>query len=774
MTNSAQESTDNLSRSPLSKLFNMIATPAGLTCLYALFSVLWILTTDRWALHYPEFSEHERFDTFKGLFYVLITSLVLWRILARWRNRIDNQSTLLIRNKQRFKRVLNGTNDGWWEWDLRSGNMFYSDRWWDMLGYQRDELPSGPMLWRKLAHPEDLQHAEQLMESNWQEVHQVSVEIRLRHKLGHYIPLLVRYVIQRDEQDRPEYVSGSCTDISPMRQAEQHLQLANVAFDTTREGVMVTDARRRIVMINRAFEEVTGFSESEVLGESPNILQSGHHSRQFYVEMDNSLKLDGYWQGEIWNRRKDGQVYPELLSITEVRDKHGEICNYVGVFADISKLKHSESQLEFLATHDHLTELANRPHMLQYLQEQIRRFPQQPQALILLALDRFKDVNDSFGHTIGDELLKLVGQRLLRYFPKEQMLARLGGDTFAVVMDHTAKAEDAARLANRLLALIRGPWSLSNGENIHASASIGISLFPDHGADADALLQNADAALYLAKQEGRGSYRFFSQALTEQARERLNLESNLHKALENDELRVFFQPQVDIQTGKIVGAEALLRWEDPLLGMIAPDRFIPIAESTGQILPIGRWVLRQTLKLGKRWLNAGLPPITLAVNLSAKQLQQPSLVAEVADALAEFEFPAEHLELELTESLLMEADRALLEQLQQLKAMGITLALDDFGTGYSSLAYLKTFPIDILKIDRSFVANVPNDPKDEGIVSTIVAMGRFLGFSVLAEGIETQEQLRFIKDQGGNRYQGYLFSKPLPAHEFAQLLRTAD
>ncbi len=560
------------------------------------------------------------------------------------------------------------------------------------------------------------------------------------------------------------------------QRAEDRLRQSAAVFEHTREGVLVTDTDLHITLVNRAFCDITGYTAQEVLGQSPSLLASGRHDREFFSEMWTNIKTAGHWQGEIWNRRKNGEVYPELLSISVVKNGLGQPANYVGVFADISKIKASEDRLDFLAHHDPLTRLPNRLLMNSRLEHAIEFAARSKQklALLVIDLDRFKDVNDSYGHAMGDELLQQVADRLVTRLRSVDTLTRLGGDEFTVLLESIAHEEDAARVANDIIAALGEPWWLSNGVQISIGASVGISLFPEHGHRAAELFQHADAALYRAKAEGRGRYKYFTEAMTLNARERIDLESKLRDALDWGDLRVYYQPQVDIASGRIVGAEALVRWHDKQLGVIHPAQFIPIAEETGLIGRIGEYMLRETCLQGKRWLDAGYRPLTLAVNLSPRQILRDDINALVNSTLAKTGFPASSLELELTESALMEREEDTIATLNRLRALGVRLAIDDFGTGYSSLSYLKRFPLDVLKIDKSFVDDIPVQQDDMAIAATIISMGHTLGFKVLAEGVENEAQLRFLTEQGCDLYQGYLTSEPVPAEEFEQLLKTGQ
>jgi len=572
----------------------------------------------------------------------------------------------------------------------------------------------------------------------------------------------------------------SFRDVSEQKRAEAELRIAATAFES-QEGMFITDADQVILKVNKAFTRITGYSPEEAIGQTGALLNSGRHNAHFYQALQHSLQQDGCWEGEIWHKRKNGEIYPEWLIITAVSDANSKISNYVGAFTDITKDKESEETIHNLAYYDPLTALPNRRLMWERLKHSIdmERRDGKQLALLMLDLDRFKAVNDSMGHLAGDELLQQVAARIKSRLREVDMVARLGGDEFIVLLEDITHPENAARVAEEIVADLSKPFELLQNNNanpdepnrkVRIGASIGISLFPQHGDSPEALLDNADIALYRAKDEGRGCFAYFSEEFTIIARERIALETRLRRATEQRELCVYYQAQIDIDSGLIIGAEALVRWQDPTEGLISPSSFISIAEETGLIVEIGAWVLRETCRQGQRWIDAGLPSLTLAVNVSPHQFRRSDISALVADVLHETGFPAELLELELTESGLMENEDKAVEVLNNLRAQGVRLAIDDFGTGYSSLAYLKRFPLDVLKIDKSFIDDIPSLQDDMEITATIVAMGHILGFKVLAEGVETLEQLAFLREKGCDTYQGYIKSKPLPAEEFVRLL----
>lgn len=564
------------------------------------------------------------------------------------------------------------------------------------------------------------------------------------------------------------------SDINAQKAKDDYLRQAAAMFETAREGVMVTDAHTRILVVNRAFTELTGYSSSEVLEQTPQFLKSGRQNEEFYQAMWDEITDTGYWQGEIWNRRKNGEVYPQMLSISAVRNEYQQVTHYVGVFSDISQLKDAVDRLDYLAHHDPLTNLPNRlllfarlGHCIELSSRERKSF-----AVLMLDLDRFKDVNDSYGHLTGDELLQQVATRLISRLRGVDTVTRLGGDEFALLLEDLSHPQDAALVATDIIESLSNPWGLSNGVEVRIGVSIGISLFPDHGKTSEELLQHADAALYRAKEEGRGNFKYFSEDLTEAAIRRINLESLLRRAIAKQELVIYYQPQIDIRSGTIIGAEALLRWYHADEGMIPPSQFIPVAEETGLIGEMGEWVLWEVCRQGQRWIESGLKPLRLAVNLSPHQFRHGDIAASLTTILNETGFPAEYLELELTESALMERESEAAGILRSLRALGVHLAIDDFGTGYSSLAYLKHFPLDSLKIDKSFIDDIPQLEDDKEIAAAIIGMAHMLRLQVLAEGVETEAQLNFLKEQGCDFYQGYYMSPAVPADAFLALVKS--
>lgn len=554
--------------------------------------------------------------------------------------------------------------------------------------------------------------------------------------------------------------------------SNRHLRLAEKVFETTFEGIMVTNADSEIESVNPAFAKITGYELREVVGKKPDILSSGRHAPEFYRKMKSALAENGCWQGEIWNRRKNGEVYPEWLSISTVKSKEGGVSNYVAIFSDITERKASEEHVRFLAHHDALTGLPNRMLMMERLEHALAHAHRHGLmlAVMFLDLDRFKNINDSLGHALGDQLLKTVAQRLTESVREDDTAARLGGDEFIIILEAVSTPEDVVGIAQKLVDSLAQPVMLGRQETV-VSSSIGISIYPGDGESADALIKHADIAMYRAKEQGRNNYQFYTADMNIRALERLTMEGSLRHALERNEFKLYYQPQVDLRTRCITGMEALLRWQHPDLGLVQPSRFIPIAEETGLIVAIGEWALRAACFQNKAWQDAGLQRVLVAVNLSARQFKQPNLVNVVSQALADSGLEPCYLELEITESIAMEHAEETITRLKELKAMGVAISMDDFGTGHSSLSYLKRFPIDTLKIDQSFVQDVLFDSQDAAIAAAITTLARSLKMKVVTEGVETQEQVGFLREHDRDEVQGYYFSHPLPADAFAELLR---
>jgi diguanylate cyclase (GGDEF)-like protein/PAS domain S-box-containing protein len=592
-------------------------------------------------------------------------------------------------------------------------------------------------------------------------------EMLNRRKNGElYWDLVVISPISGDDGEITHFVAVQ-DDITERKKAEQELLLSAHILNSISEGVAVTDADQKFRYVNPAFTAITGYSPDEVIGKSPKLLSSGLMEKTFYGSMWRNITESNHWQGEIIDRRKNGESFAEWLSISTLKDETGKISRYVSVFTDISERKAAELRMVHMAQHDFLTGLPNRMLLLDRLDQAIARAERDGRkvGVMFLDLDRFKNINDTLGHTIGDKLLQDVATRLSQVSRAGDTICRLGGDEFVVMLPGVGSAEDISVIAGKLLESVAEPCVI-DGHEIEVTASIGISIFPEDGRQGDVLLQHADSAMYHAKEGGRGGYRFFTSEMNERVLQRLLIEKNLRRGLARNEFVLHYQPQIDLRSGELVGAEALVRWNRPETGLVPPGEFIHVAEENGVIIQLGEWVLREACRQKAQWLRLGLPELVMSVNLSAVQFRHKHLGDIVMASLRENGLDPSGLELEITESAVMTDAEGAISLLNQLKKMGVKLAMDDFGTGYSSLSHLKRLPIDKLKIDQSFVRDVPHDRDDKAIVSTIIGMAQHLGLKVVAEGVETEGQLAFLHQNGCDEGQGFYFGSPMPAHEF--------
>lgn len=569
-----------------------------------------------------------------------------------------------------------------------------------------------------------------------------------------------------------EQVRCSIIDISDRKKTEESLKQAAGVFANTTEGILISDAETRILRVNQAFTEITGYSAEQVIGKKIRLLLSEEHDCEFFNDWRDKLNIQGRWQGELYFRKNSGQVFPSQQNVSCVRDEDGKTLQYISIFSDISEKKMSEQQLQKLAHYDLLTGLPNRLLFNQCLARALSasRSHNQLLALLFLDLDHFKHINDSLGHPVGDAVLQQVATRLKATLREQDVVARLGGDEFVVLLENLSNKEMAAEVASKLIQAMEPAFKVDSKE-LNLTTSIGISVCKDELRDATTLIKNADSAMYSAKQNGRNNYQFYTPELTANAMERVTLGADLRRAVDHGDLEVWYQPQYYLETEIAFGAEALVRWRHPELGYVSPSKFIPIAEEQGLIKAIGRQVLESACGTMRQWLDQGLNLTQMAVNVSGHQIYSGEFDSIVKQVLEDNCLEPEYLQLEITESIIMERTQHTIALMSRLKALGISIAVDDFGTGYSSLSYLKQLPIDKLKIDRSFVMDIPQDANDEAIVSAIIGLGKSLKLEVIAEGVETEAQQQFLLREGCVQAQGYLKGKPVTADEFARAIK---
>ena len=600
-----------------------------------------------------------------------------------------------------------------------------------------------------------------------------AVEYRMRHAAGHWIWVEDRgRAVERDAQGRVLRMLGTRRDITARKTREEEQRLAATVFEAASEGIVILDPDSRILAVNRAFTTVTGYGREELLGQGVGSLIHGSDARRQYRLISLELERSGSWEGELMETRKNGELYPQWLQLSMIRDAQGRVSHTVGFFVDLTARREAEERLRYLSNYDDLTGLANRTLFKERLHQAGQRARQSGRSLALLHidLDRFKILNDSLGHELADQLLRQMSRRLAQTIPEAETLARLSGDEFAVLLDSYGSLSSLARLASRVLSKLRLPIMVGDQELV-VSASIGISLLPDNAREISTLLSQANMAVQHAKHLGGNTFQFYTDNLQACTLERLQLENQLRKGIEEGQLEVFYQPKLCLADDSLHAAEALVRWRHPELGLVPPGDFIGLAEETGLINPLGEFVLRQACQQARSWQLEGLAEVRVSVNISAQQLRQGSLVSLVRQVLDETGLPARLLELELTESLLLENVESVISTFQQLRSLGILLAIDDFGTGYSSLSYLKRFPVHYVKIDQTFIRDISTNSEDAAITRAIIAMAHGLELKVVAEGVETQAQMDFLKAQHCDELQGYLISEPVPAAAFSQLLR---
>ncbi len=659
-------------------------------------------------------------------------------------------------------------NEAGWPVEYVSNNVA------DILGYSAKDFQLGNIDVASLIHPDDLNNVvretSRAINNNSCD-HYIYEPYRFRKHNGEYLWFYDTTRIIRDENHQITHLVNYLTDITTRKKAEQELHLYASIFHSSSEAIVVTDKQSKIISINPAFTTITGYSESEAVGRTPNFLSSGKHGINFYDSMWKELNETGKWQGEIWNRTKTGELYAEWLSISTILDKEGDVENYIALFSDITETKLISERVEFLAHHDALTALPNRVLFQDRMHQSIVNAGRQNSkvALLYLDIDHFKSVNDSLGHRIGDLLLKQVVTRLQETLRQGDTISRQGGDEFLILIDNMSDVSPVMCVIEKIAKSMKVSFNIDEHQ-IHTSTSIGIAIYPDDGNDFDTLLQHADTAMYHAKNSGRNTYHFFTSEMHAKARQKHFMQNYLHDAIPNKELCLRFQPQYCLHSKQVIGVEALLRWNSEVLGSVPPEQFIPVSEENGQIIEIGNWVMREACLQLKQLRDLGHSGITMAVNISALQFKQANFITNLLSIIEETGVPAANLELELTESILISNIQRNLDTLTALKEAGFKLAIDDFGTGYSSLSYLKRFPADVLKIDRAFISDIIEDESDKSIVNAIIGLCKNFNLKVIAEGVETAAQFEHLQQQGCDIIQGYFFSKPLSGQKLVEKL----
>ena len=687
---------------------------------------------------------------------------------------LDAANQALSKSEARLALALKASELGLWDWNLQTDEVHHTHLQ-ELFGLEPEFVTAMLRHLKPRLHPDDLPSLKRaLVEHLKGRSEDYQVEYRVRHGDGHWVWIEDRgRAVERSDNGRVIRMVGTRRDISVSKSLEVQRQLAATVFEAASEGIVIFDPNYALIAVNQAFSRVTGYAVEDMLGRNVVDLPCSRDARRHYATIHQALEQHGTWQGELVETRKNGELYPQWLQLNTVRDTRGSVSHIVGFFADLSARRESEERMRYLTHYDELTGLANRSLFRERLGEAHQRVRQggyRSLALLHINLDRFKLLNDSLGHEIADQLLQKMARRLVNALPEADTIARLSGDEFAVLFNAYGNLSSLARVATRLSTKLRLPVTVE-GHELVVSASIGISMLPDTARDISALVSQSNIAMQHAKHLGGNNFQFYTDSLQASTLERWQLENQLRKAIEEKQLKVFYQPKLCLATGRLNAAEALVRWDHPTLGNVPPGDFIGLAEEAGLIGPIGEFVLRQACWQACEWQRQGLAPIRVSVNLSVHQLRQGKVVSLVRQVLEETGLAPHNLELELTESHLLDSVEHIIATFQQLRNLGVKLAIDDFGTGYSSLSYLKRIPVDYVKIDQAFIRGLGESTVDAAITRAIIAMAHGLSLKVVAEGVERPEQLEFLKAERCDEVQGYLVSRPVEADGLLQLLR---
>ncbi|MBF0421361.1 MAG: EAL domain-containing protein [Magnetococcales bacterium] len=728
--------------------------------------------------------------TSQKLITAVTTALRAYRDLRT----IEHLATHLKKERESLKRAQAIAHFGNWEWSQESGYAEFSDEMLAIIGINRDWFRSGPsgmITFLDRIHSEDRIRVESIFSHLAVSGERADLECRIVRPDG--CIRIVHLVCESSctPPDNDHLLLGTVHDVTDTREVEdrlktvtsvfgeamdevhEHMRITTKVLENAVEGVIVTDDKGVIRSVNPAFTRITGFEPKEVIGNPMKGLSGSREGLENHERVWKALMEAGVWRGEVWNRKKNGEAYPQWETILVIRNREGEVTNFISIFHDLTEIRASQKELHFKTYHDTLTGLPNRDLFVDRLNQAVLNAQRNEGKVlvIFLGLDHFKKINNSLGHQLGDRLLKDVSIRLKAFIREGDSLSRLAGDLFGFIMREIRNSQDAVLVARKINGALTEPFIIEE-HKLFLTASTGITLYPDDGSDAPTLIKNADMALNRAKIVGRDTCTFYKATMGEQADRRLKLERNMRLGLEREEFVLYYQPKVSLTSGKVVGMEALVRWQPPKGGMVSPGEFIPVAEETGLILPLGEWILKTACEQNRIWRDAGHDRLRMAVNLSVRQFRQRDLFDRVRMILEQTGLPPQLLELEITESMVMDNVESVIVALTRLRSLGLFIAVDDFGTGYSSLSYLKRFPIQTLKIDQTFVRDLTFDSDDATIINAIIAMAKSLKLTVVAEGVETADQLKFLRLEGCDEMQGYFFSKPLSADEFTALLQS--